>query len=97
VPRNIDADVQRLDNVYLYNIDDLQEIVCANMQNREQDLALCHRIIGTAATALMEKLNSRKDRRYEAGLPFDSRWAFSAGAAIGRLGRRGLDVPAPAI
>ena len=97
VPRNIDADVQRLDNVYLYNIDDLQEIVCANMQNREQDLALCHRIIGTAAAALMEKLNSRKDQRYEAGLPFDSRWAFPAGAAIGRLGIRGLEIPAPAI
>jgi hypothetical protein len=83
--------------VYLYNIDDLKEIVSANMQNREQDLALCDRIIGTAATALMEKLNSRKDRRDEAGLPVDSRWAFPAGTAIGRLGSRGIELPAPAI
>jgi glutamyl-tRNA reductase len=40
VPRNIDAEVQRLENVYLYNIDDLEAIVRKNVSNREQDLAL---------------------------------------------------------
>src|SRR5262249_26532313 len=41
VPRNIDAEVQRLENVYLYGIDDLNAIVREAVLNREQDLALC--------------------------------------------------------
>jgi glutamyl-tRNA reductase len=62
VPRNIDADVVRIENVYLYNIDDLNAIVGENVRNREQDLVLCNRIIDTGASALMAKLNSRKER-----------------------------------
>jgi glutamyl-tRNA reductase len=37
VPRDIEPDVHELDNVYLYDIDDLQEIVSANLQLREQE------------------------------------------------------------
>jgi glutamyl-tRNA reductase len=62
VPRNIDAEVQYLDNVYLYNIDDLEAIVRENLRNREQDLMLCDQIIEAGATALMAKLNSRRGR-----------------------------------
>ncbi|HXI68813.1 MAG TPA: glutamyl-tRNA reductase [Verrucomicrobiae bacterium] len=72
VPRNIDAEVQHFDNVYLYNIDDLKEIVCANVHNREQDLALCNRIIETGAVALLNKLNSRKEPGEEEELQFHS-------------------------
>src|SRR5262249_48605219 len=36
VPRNVDAEVQRVENVYLYGIDDLNAIVCATVLNREQ-------------------------------------------------------------
>jgi glutamyl-tRNA reductase len=59
-PENVDAGVQRLDNVCLYNIDDLKELVCANARNRQQELALCNRIIEAGAKALLEKLNSLK-------------------------------------
>ena len=75
VPRNIDTEVQLIDNVYLYNIDDLEAIVRENVRNREQDLALCHRIIETGAGALMEKLNYRKERPCDAGLQFQPIWA----------------------
>jgi len=34
VPRNVHVDVNELDNVYLYNIDDLQEISAVNMRER---------------------------------------------------------------
>lgn len=34
VPRDIDPAAGKIDNVYLYNIDDLQEVVDENMQNR---------------------------------------------------------------
>src|SRR5262249_32673553 len=72
VPRNIDAEVQRLENVYLYNIDDLEAIVRENLRNREQDLALCHRIIETGAAALMEKLSCGKKQRRPEEAPLQS-------------------------
>jgi len=76
VPRNIDAEVRRLDNVYLYNIDDLKQIVSANVDHREQDLALCDRIIETGAAALLEKLNSQPKQRYEPEPQSHYGWAF---------------------
>jgi glutamyl-tRNA reductase len=75
VPRNIDTEVQRIDNVYLYNIDDLEAIVRENVRNREQDLAQSYRIIETGAGALMEKLNHRKEQPGDAGLRFQPIWA----------------------
>ena len=34
VPRNIDPEVNRLDNIFVYDIDDLQQVVNANMKER---------------------------------------------------------------
>jgi glutamyl-tRNA reductase len=57
VPRNIDADIHGLHNVYLYNIDDLDAIVRENVQTRENDLAKCEQIIVPQVATLMAKLN----------------------------------------
>jgi len=57
VPRDIDVDVEQLENVYLYNIDHLEAIVRENVAMREQELARCHAIIAERAAALMAKLN----------------------------------------
>ena len=56
VPRDIDADVQQLDNVYLYDIDDLETVVCENVRLREQELAVCRGHIETNAAAVLQKL-----------------------------------------
>ena len=56
VPRNIDADAESLESVYLYNIDDLQTLVSENLRSREQDMAKCDRIIDAQASALMARL-----------------------------------------
>lgn len=45
VPRDIEPDVQRLPNVYLYDVDDLQVIVQENVRLREQELERCRDII----------------------------------------------------
>lgn len=82
VPRNVAPEVQQLDNVYLYNIDDLNSIVCENIRNRQQELAFCNRLIEARAAALMEKINSAKQRPHETGLPFPTNW-LSHGAAVG--------------
>jgi glutamyl-tRNA reductase len=74
VPRNIDAEVQRIDNVYLYNIDDLEAIVRENVANREQDLELCNRLIESAAGALIEKLNYGKEKPFETRVQFQPIW-----------------------
>jgi glutamyl-tRNA reductase len=56
VPRNIDSQVQSLEGVYLYNIDDLQTLVSENLQSRQQDMAKCEQIIRARASALVAKL-----------------------------------------
>lgn len=56
VPRDIDADVQELENVYLYNVDHLEAIVQENVRHREQELARCRAIIKERTAALMTRL-----------------------------------------
>lgn len=45
VPRDIDPDVNNLDNVYLYDIDDLQDVVQENLQKRTREAELAKQII----------------------------------------------------
>ncbi len=47
VPRDVDADVGDLENVFLYNIDDLQSVAEANIAARQKEIARCHEIIET--------------------------------------------------
>jgi len=45
VPRNIDPRVNEIDNVFLYDIDDLQLVVKSNLQERQQEAFLAETII----------------------------------------------------
>lgn len=45
VPRNIDPTVNEIDNVFLYDIDDLQEAIKANRQTREREALKADEII----------------------------------------------------
>ena len=53
VPRDIDPDVNQLDNVYLYNVDDLQTIADDYLQQRREEVAQCEAIIGGKVAALL--------------------------------------------
>ena len=46
VPRDIDPAVNGLDNVYLYDLDALQEVANQNLVARRAEIALCEEIIG---------------------------------------------------
>lgn len=45
VPRDIEPEVGELDNAFLYNVDDLQEVVDDNLQNRRQEAEKAEAII----------------------------------------------------
>ncbi len=54
VPRDIDPAVNALDNVYLYNVDDLQSIAADYLKLRQEEVARCEKIIGEKVAALLE-------------------------------------------
>ncbi|MEI8344844.1 MAG: glutamyl-tRNA reductase [Candidatus Omnitrophota bacterium] len=45
MPRNVEASIEKIDNVYLYNIDDLQGIAQKNTQMRQGQIELCSGLI----------------------------------------------------
>ena len=54
VPRDIDPQVNFLEAVYLYNIDDLQAIADNYLKQRQEEIAKCEAIIREKAQALLE-------------------------------------------
>src|ERR1700719_891160 len=59
VPRNIDPAVTGLENVALYNIDDLESLAREGVQARERELAACHQIIEAHVGGLIDKLERK--------------------------------------
>ncbi len=53
VPRDIDPEVNLLDNVYLYNIDDLQAIADDYLKLRKEEIVRCEAIIAEKVKALL--------------------------------------------
>ncbi|MBX6377195.1 MAG: glutamyl-tRNA reductase [Clostridia bacterium] len=49
VPRDVDPAVGRLDNVFLYDIDDLEAVVAANLQERAREAEKAERIVAETA------------------------------------------------
>ena len=45
VPRNVDPAVHELDNAYLYDLDDLQEVAAANVKERRRESERAERIV----------------------------------------------------
>src|SRR5437870_9001927 len=73
VPRNIDPAAGELENVSLYNIDDLEAVARRGVDARERELAACHQIIEAHVAALIEKLNA-EDERLSAEQRRNNRW-----------------------
>jgi glutamyl-tRNA reductase len=78
VPRDIDAAVQELPNVYLYNVDHLEAIVRENVKSREQELVRCHEIIAEHAASLMERLFPAEARPQSFVNPPVPHWVLEA-------------------
>jgi glutamyl-tRNA reductase len=55
VPRDIDPEVNFIENVYLYNVDDLQGIANGYLDQRKEEIARCDAIIRERAVALLSR------------------------------------------
>lgn len=58
VPRDVEPGVHELDNVYLYNIDDLKGIVAKNLTERSQEIEKAREIAKTRVSEFMAWLSS---------------------------------------
>jgi len=60
VPRDIEPEVNCLENVYLYNIDDLHAIADDYLKQRQEEVARCEQIIREKAQALLSPPGTRE-------------------------------------
>jgi glutamyl-tRNA reductase len=56
VPRNIEPSVNDLDNVFLYDIDDLQEVVEANLRERRKEAEHAEQLVAEEVDRMMARL-----------------------------------------
>jgi glutamyl-tRNA reductase len=60
VPRDIEPSCADLDNVYLYNIDDLQDVVVENLSRRNQEMEKVLTIVRKECVEFLRDLDARK-------------------------------------
>ena len=58
VPRNMDPELDSMENVHLYNIDDLQAIADDCLKQRKEEIARCEQIIREKVKPLLETKSS---------------------------------------
>jgi glutamyl-tRNA reductase len=56
VPRNIEPSINELDNVFLYDIDDLQEVVNSNLRERMKEADHAEEMVGEEVERMMARL-----------------------------------------
>lgn len=60
VPRNIEPSVNELDNVFLYDIDDLQKAVEENRKGRQEEAIAAERIVDDEVERMITRLKARE-------------------------------------
>ncbi len=60
VPRDIDPQVNELDNAFLYDIDDLQQVIDANLKERLKEASRAEEIVDSEVQAFCQKMQSRE-------------------------------------
>ncbi len=60
VPRNVNPACENLDQVYLYNIDDLEQIVARNLEARSDEIETAERMIEERVNRFLDEM--KKDR-----------------------------------
>jgi glutamyl-tRNA reductase len=60
VPRNIEPAVNEIDNVFVYDIDDLQRVVETNVGERKKRAGLAERIVAEEVDRMLSRLRARE-------------------------------------
>src|SRR5438105_6103676 len=60
VPRDIDPSVNEIDNAFLYDIDDLQQVIDENLKERLKEASRAEEIIDLEVQAFCQKMQSRE-------------------------------------
>ena len=71
VPRDIEPEVNFLENVYLYNIDDLQAIADDYLKQRREEIEGCEKIIREKVKNLLQLSTSKKESPPNATFAFE--------------------------
>jgi glutamyl-tRNA reductase len=58
VPRDVDADVNKVDGVFVYDIDDLQQAVAAHVADRKKEAERAEAIIATEVERFQSRVQS---------------------------------------
>lgn len=61
VPRDVEAGVAQLDNVYLYNVDDLQSAISTTEAERRDKTEACHTFIDRGVATAMAQVKNRSN------------------------------------
>jgi len=59
VPRNVSPEVNEIDNVFLFDIDDLESVIATNLEEREREADLAERIVRQEVDAFLDYHASR--------------------------------------
>jgi len=59
VPRNVDPQVNNIDNVFLYDIDDLQSVMDANLLERHEEAELAEEIVAREVDNFRTRMNTQ--------------------------------------
>ncbi|HIJ59772.1 MAG TPA: glutamyl-tRNA reductase [Nitrospirae bacterium] len=58
VPRNVAPDINDIDNVYLYDVDDLQDVVYSNINNRKKEAEKAENIVSEEVESFINWIDS---------------------------------------
>jgi glutamyl-tRNA reductase len=59
VPRNVDPQVNELENIFLYDVDDLQSVIDANIRQRCEEAEIAEEIVDKETVNYMNQLSTR--------------------------------------
>ena len=84
VPRDIDPEVQHVPNVYLHNIDHLEQIVRENVRLREGELDRCRAILEQKTSAIMAKVTRTQEKPNDDRIQSEPGWQLCGAALCSR-------------
>lgn len=58
VPRDIDPDINEVDNMFVYDIDDLEQVAAANMKQRHSEADIAERIVEDEVEKILRRIQA---------------------------------------